>query len=812
MGSVWRAQRADGRYEGTVAIKFVHAAWIGAAGEQRFRIEGNLLGRLDHPNIARLLDAGMLDGTQPYLIIEYVEGEPIDAYCDRHQLRVEARVKLFLDVLAAVAHAHSHLIVHRDLKPSNVLVTRDGTVKLLDFGIAKLLDAGSGVGESTQTSASALTPQYAAPEQLLGQGVTTTTDVYALGLLLYVLLTGSHPLVPSGSRSNAEFLKAIVSDVPPQASSVAGIATIPRRMLAGDLDNILHRTLKKEPAERYATVGAFAEDLQCFLTHRPVHARADTLQYRTQKFVRRHRGGVAVGLLSLGAVLAGIVGTVWQAHRADLNARRAEHERARAIDQLSYAEASNEFLSFLLQVGADRPFTTPELLARGEAMVTGQFTNDPDLRARLLLTLADLNAQIENEAKAETLFVAAQSAASAARDDVLGIEIDCSLAMEYADQNQFDRSLAMLNSTLQRAHSTPDVDRSVIAGCLDQRSQVRRGRGDMAGSLIDAQAALATLGTPRPGQRTLALSARTTLATANARLGHAAAAIEQYEQAIGELDRMGRGQTDFAVTLLNSEGVVLAKSGQWLTAAAVYERGLAIAHSVSGGAEISPQTQINYAKLLVDLGREREALPLFDAARAVAQRRGDVKAIEMVDLLSAPALCDLGRLDECAARLQRSGATLHQQLPPGHATLGTHETEWAQLAVARGQRPDAQQHLRTALKIFAATSEHNPNELRAMALLAEIDLTLGNLAAARAEADDVVAQARGALGGLPGSAWLGRALLVQGEVLRAQGHADAARAAWGAALRMLSDTAGEQAPWTGQTRRLLTDAGAPRKT
>src|SRR5450631_315668 len=211
MGSVWRARRADGRYQGTVAIKFVHAAWIGPSGEHRFQIEGNVLSRLDHPHIARLLNAGILEAAQPYLVLEYVEGEPIDAYCARHQLGVEARVRLFIDVLAAVAHAHAQLIVHRDIKPANVFVTHTGVVKLLDFGIAKLLDDEADPRVMTRSGA-ALTPQYAAPEQLLGQPISTATDVYTLGLLLYVLLSGSHP-VSSGSGSNAELINAVVTTV-----------------------------------------------------------------------------------------------------------------------------------------------------------------------------------------------------------------------------------------------------------------------------------------------------------------------------------------------------------------------------------------------------------------------------------------------------------------------------------------------------------------------------------------------------------------------------------------------------------------------
>jgi tetratricopeptide (TPR) repeat protein len=519
--------------------------------------------------------------------------------------------------------------------------------------------------------------------------------------------------------------------------------------------------------------------------------------------VRRHRGGVTAALLGLVAVIFGILGTVWQANRANVNAKQAEQARGRALEQLSYAEASNEFLSFLLEVGSDKPFTTPALLARGEDLVKAQFMDDPALRARLLLTLANLYAQVEEKSKAYGLFLAARTAARTVPDNSLNIQIDCGLAMEIADQNDFAKSLSMLNAAVLRAQITSDVERAVLAGCLDNRSQVFRGRGDAAAALADAQSAVAALGIPRAGQRTLALSARTTLARATSELGNRADAVQEYEQAIKELTSMGRGQTDFAVTLLNEFGVVLAKSGQWLRAAAVYERGLAVARAASGGGEISPMTEINYAKLLVDLGREREALPLFDTALASAKHRGDINAIEMVDLLSAPAWCELGELNECAIRLGRSGDALHKQLPPGHATLGTHEIEEAQLAVARSETDVAQDHLRKALEIFGAASQRNPNEVRALAMQTELDLSLGHTSAADEHASQAVAKARTSLGGFSSSVWLGRALLVQGEVLRAQGSTVAARTTLNQAVEMLHASVGDAAPWTRKAQAEL---------
>src|SRR5580765_7424596 len=236
MGSVWLAARSDGRFERQAAVKFLSLALTGR-GDERFRREGAIVARLSHPNIAQLLDAGVSPAGAPYLVLEHVDGERIDRYCDRLGLDVEARVRLFLGVLSAVAHAHANLIVHRDLKPSNVLVASDGTVKLLDFGIAKLLEDEGPLGTAsplTIDGGSALTPEYAAPEQVAGGAVTTATDVYALGVMLYELLTGQHPFA-AARRSAAELLKAITETDPPRPSQAAGSDRL-RRTVRGDLD------------------------------------------------------------------------------------------------------------------------------------------------------------------------------------------------------------------------------------------------------------------------------------------------------------------------------------------------------------------------------------------------------------------------------------------------------------------------------------------------------------------------------------------------------------------------------------------------
>jgi serine/threonine protein kinase/Tol biopolymer transport system component len=324
MGTVWLAERNDGRFERRVAVKVLNFALMGERGEERFKREGRILGRLRHPHIAELIDAGVSLTGQPFLVLEYVEGNQIDRYCDQNRLEVRARVRLFLDALLAVAHAHANLIVHRDLKPSNILVRTDGQAKLLDFGIAKLLEGSEQTAESPLTleGGRALTPEYAAPEQLKGEAVTAATDVYASGVLLYVLLTGQHP-TGAGPRTPAGLVKAILDTEPPRPSEIVAPtlaneespvenasrrATTPdklARLLRGDLDTIVAKALKKNPEERYPSIKAFAADLQRYLRHEPISARPDAIAYRAGKFVRRQRNSVIAALL----VTLALIGT-----------------------------------------------------------------------------------------------------------------------------------------------------------------------------------------------------------------------------------------------------------------------------------------------------------------------------------------------------------------------------------------------------------------------------------------------------------------------------------------------------------------------
>ncbi|MEO8188579.1 MAG: serine/threonine-protein kinase, partial [Burkholderiaceae bacterium] len=376
-------------------------ALLARGGAERFAREGNMLARLTHPNIARLLDAGVATsatvGGQPYLVLEYIEGVPLDRYCDGNALSIDKRLHLFLDVLAAVAHAHTNLILHRDLKPSNILVTAQGQVKLLDFGIGKLLaeqDTAASATELTHLAGRAFTLDYAAPEQVQGHDVTTATDVYALGVLLYQLLAGRHPTALP-TQTAVDRVRAVVDKEPALVSEAAAkadestvqarVTVAPKlaRTLRGDLDNIVAKALKKQAAERYPTVAALADDLRRYLDHEPVSARADSLAYRTSKFVRRYRLAVGAASVTLLALLAGVIATTWQAIEA-------RNQRDEARFQAERALAKSNLLNLMLTAISDagQPLTQREILDRSVVLVEKQFTRDPRIAVDLLMPIA----------------------------------------------------------------------------------------------------------------------------------------------------------------------------------------------------------------------------------------------------------------------------------------------------------------------------------------------------------------------------------------------------------------------------------------
>lgn len=391
MGTVWRAERIDGGFEQIVAIKLIRPGWDAAEMIRRFRAERQILAHLNHPNIAHLIDGGITDDERPWLALEYVDGIDLRSYCDHHKLDIKQRLKLFMTVCEAVSHAHAHLVVHRDLKPSNLLVTRSGEIKLLDFGIAKLVDHGA-IHASIQR---VFTPEYAAPEQVRGDVITTSVDVYALGLLLYELLTGRRPYNVRNSTP-AAYERAILDQEPTRPSLVlvgdsaalddpsllgnTGISPQQlRRQLRGDLDAIILKALRKQPEQRYASVADFSADIQRHLERQPVLARRGGWRYRAGRFLRRHAVASASVVLAVAALATGMVVAM---HQRDL-ARMEADKSARVLEFMV-----GNFQSADPSVTDGASVTARELLDRGSKRITDELESAPESRAQLLETIA----------------------------------------------------------------------------------------------------------------------------------------------------------------------------------------------------------------------------------------------------------------------------------------------------------------------------------------------------------------------------------------------------------------------------------------
>jgi serine/threonine-protein kinase len=396
MGSVWLARRSDGMVKRPVALKLPRGTWPRAGLAERMVRERDILAALNHPNIARLYDAGLTSAGQPYLALEFVPGRRIDEYADAERLSVRARLQLFLQVARAVAHAHARLIVHRDLKPSNVLVTDAGEVKLLDFGIAKLLDEGVPDTAITEASGLPLTPDYASPEQITGAPLSTASDVYSLGVLLYELLTGVRPYTLR--RDSRGALEDAILQSTPRRPSDAVAEPSRRRTLRGDLDTIVLKALKKEPAERYETVNAFAEDIERHLHGHAVLARPDRVWYRLSKFVARNTIAVAAAAAVLAVTVAGAGLVAWQARVAVAEKVRAEEVRDFLMTIFREASPYN---------GTRQALSAVEWLKHVKDGVDRRFDDRPELRVELLNLVGMSLLTLQDTAAAEVVLTQA---------------------------------------------------------------------------------------------------------------------------------------------------------------------------------------------------------------------------------------------------------------------------------------------------------------------------------------------------------------------------------------------------------------------
>jgi eukaryotic-like serine/threonine-protein kinase len=697
MGSVWLARRADGRFEGRAAVKLLNQALLSVSGRERFRREGSLLGRLTHPGIARLLDAGVSHRGQPYLVLEYVEGQPIDAFADARRLSAAERVRLVLHVLAAVGHAHANLIVHRDLKPSNILVTADGTTKLLDFGIAKLLDAeGGGEPETLTHAGRALTPAFAAPEQIRGEAITTATDVYAIGVLLYVLLTGRRPY-ELAERSASEIERIVCETTPlrpsatfdadsdaddDQVQRAAARGTSParlRRRLRGDLDVIVMKALRKEPERRYPTAAALEDDLRRFLDGRPVSARPDAVAYRVRKFVGRHKSGVAAGLVLVALLAADVVRERTLRGRAE-----AETRKAKEVEQylVSVFEVANPFASSDKR-GAD--VTARALLDRGAARVDSSLSDDPDVQARLRGVLARVYAGIGLFDKAESL----ARRALEQRRALYGVRHpDVAEAMDHLgfvllNQSRFDEAEPLLRDAL---------------------AQRRALVGNASAATAESAQHLATLYQEK-GALDLA---------------------EPLFREVVAIRRAIRGADHEVAEALNNLGLAIYLRGRYNEVEPLYREGLALrVRHLGEDHPLTAQSLQNLAQLLQELGRYGEAEPLHRRALAVKRKTlGDAHPSVTVSLNNLGSLLaiQLGRPDQAEPLFREALALDRKMFGEPHAYVAESLRNLGTALRLQGDFAGAEHHYRQALemnrKLFGA--EHH-----------RIALNLGGLGAVK---------------------------------------------------------------------------------
>jgi eukaryotic-like serine/threonine-protein kinase len=615
MGAVWLAERADGSLKRQIALKLPRLTWGGGLAERMAR-ERDIGALLEHPNIARLYDAGVDARGRPYLALEYIDGQPLDAWCEAQALTTPQRIRLFLQVARAVAYAHGRLVVHRDLKPSNVLVTADGQAHLLDFGIAKLLDE-AGSENLTQEQGRVLTPHYASPEQIKGETITVASDVYSLGALLYELLTGQHPYSPE-RKSLGALEQEMLEGEPPLASSRARDATTARQ-LRGEIDAILAKALRREPNQRYATADAMAQDLERHLQGERVLARPDTMVYRLRKVLRRYRVAFATTGAVLLAVLGGAAVSIVQAKRANDAAERARVVKEFVVDVFKVNERGLPGNQELQKLPAEM------LLQRGAELIKTKFEGQPQLQSELYGVVG-------------------------------GIFLDMGAsdqAVIYAT-HQIDAEVALGADANDRARSS-----LLLAEALLGREQWN-----------DAEArANEAIGLASPGSdlrnRAVAVMARALIA--QAKLEQATALLDRAE---GELNERSK-ETAANARLKWMRGAVLRRQDRIEQAVSLYKSAIELALRTEGPqSPVAMEARLGLATVFVGSNRYAQSREYFDAAMSTLRSRGpagEARAAyeESTDAISAFIRSEPPQIDFDTARkpLEHSQAELKRLGP-----------------------------------------------------------------------------------------------------------------------------------------------------
>jgi tetratricopeptide (TPR) repeat protein len=752
MGIVYRAERADGEFVQGVALKLVRRGFDGDDSTARFRRERQILAQLDHRSIARLLDGGLHTDGRPYFAMELVEGEPITTYCDRRSLTIDARVRLFCQVCDAVQYAHGRLIVHRDLKPANIFVTTDGDLKLLDFGIAKLLTIDEAIEATklTRTGLRPLTPAYAAPEQLRGEPVSTATDVYTLGVILFELVTARRP---PGAASGFE--GSSIDAEPPRPSDVVrrrdhgapsideiahARGTAPRALaarLAGDLDAIVLKALRREPQRRYVGAGALAEDLDRFLQGRPVAARPEGRRYRAGKFVRRHRVGLAVAVTLVLSLVGGLAGTAWQARLKTLEARKAEAVKAFLISIVQGADPAQ---------AAGRDITLRQVLDQGADRVQRDLPDQPAVQGELLTVLAGVYAELGGTERAAAL----TDQALAIHERLYGADSPfvatnlrqkATLALARSDADTADRFARAALEKHRRAYGNLHPE---VAEDLEELANAARQRGRLADAQVAAEESLRIRKAIYGNEHTLVAGSLNNLAVLRREQGRYEESAALYNQTIDLRRRLlGREHPRVALTVHNFAALQLFRGDLEQAAASAQEALEQFRRFYGEDHPLTLTARNNLANIDRVLGRYDAADAGFrsvldswartqgadhpDAVIALAslgriyRERGDLARAEETlrdaderwhrRMGAAPpagaiirrnlggALADRGELDEAGRLLREVLARMHAAYGPSHLEVAETLFELGQLARRRGDPAEAESRLGEALAI-----------------------------------------------------------------------------------------------------------------
>lgn len=730
MGAVYRAHRSDGSFEQEVAIKVIHHSLTSATFIDRFRQERQILARLNHPHIARLLDGGLTDDGLPFLVMEMVQGIPINQYVSKHPLSVEEKLHLFLQICEAVNYAHSHLIVHRDLKPGNIFVDASGQVKLLDFGIAKVYESESfdaNIQTLTNQETAPYTPEYAAPEQINGTEISTATDVYALGVILYELLTGVRPY-EFKTRNISEIERVIFRTIPSRPSTAVLHASEESdkhpdlrhisRKLRGDLDSICLKALKKEPEQRYPNVEQFRNDMHRHLNGLPVSARGDFLTYRLKKHIQRHRIGVGLGV-SFVIIIASII--LFYTAKLQDQTRQAREEAAKAT-------AVSEFLGSLFEAASPeeargKVVTAQDILAAGAVRIERELTDAPDVQATMFNVIGDVYRRIADYDKAEQLMQKSlmhfRKLYGPESEEVFTLYAN--LGVLYYQTGNYEKSDSLLNLAI--AGFNKDLfDPQTRADILSAKADLVFENGHIAQSDSFYRASQKfyqeAYGNEHPRLADI-LNARASIARHQ----------EKYEQAESmylqamDLRRklLGNDHPDIAHSL-NHLGRLKYQMGQYRQAENYARQGLELRKKIFGTS--NPETgasMSNLAHILSKMGRYREAAEFYRQVHAIMD---DVytddhpyKAITAVNY--GRALYWIGKYDEAESFLRSGLQQISEIMSENHSRTAGAMLALGNLFVDQGKYTEALPLLTRAHEIRMKEGSASPDDI------AEIENALG---------------------------------------------------------------------------------------